>query len=440
MAQVRFYNDGYDYFDENLVLFSADKTHSFLLDYIAKDLSRLPMLLESYVAKKINIVTLELTDYVYTESDIKEMEQIMISLHPFYEYEFKDVFINAIGDYFNNLLIRLFYKNISCNNPNDFLYRDERYRTRFMALTSQFLHPKDKHMEFYYSKYRTHLGFSDDPKIAILIDIGASCQEERGFQKELDAQDSIKKMLFWLFDITVPIIGELSTSQRMWLYGNIEKNKQRDISVATKRLSLKPTFLYRDYHLDSPEYDIYHDQMNDYHKIMNLFKPLLDCNIHRDQENVSVEVMESLNKTIDYLNTGATTETFEEYEISSLFQLLYLEIISMTQNGTLIKRCKHCGMYFVVNTRKREYCDRVARGESKPCLEIGRARTYKKNMKEDPILDMYNRAYKTHHARRQKDKMKPEEFCNWCNEAKAKLEKARAGELDISTFEAWLKI
>lgn len=50
---------------------------------------------------------------------------------------------------------------------------------------------------------------------------------------------------------------------------------------------------------------------------------------------------------------------YEKYEIDTLKQLLYLEIISMIQKGTIIWKCRNCNRYFVVSNRKVAYCDRM---------------------------------------------------------------------------------
>ena len=60
-------------------------------------------------------------------------------------------------------------------------------------------------------------------------------------------------------------------------------------------------------------------------------------------------------------------------------------------------------------------------------------------MKEEDALNIYNRAYKTHHARIRNGKMTKSDFCVWSAEAKQKLNEVRAGQLDIAEFQKWLK-
>ena len=73
------------------------------------------------------------------------------------------------------------------------------------------------------------------------------------------------------------------------------------------------------------------------------------------------------------------------------------------------------------------------------CSKVGSQQAFEKKMKEDEALRIYNRAYKTHHARVRKKNMEQNDFLRWCNEAKQKLGQARTGELDIASFQKWLK-
>ena len=109
----------------------------------------------------------------------------------------------------------------------------------------------------------------------------------------------------------------------------------------------------------------------------------------------------------------------------------------MVRSGSNIRRCKNCGMYFAVVNRKVAYCDRNTGGEA--CSAIGRKSSFQKKMDGEYPLKVYNRAYKTHHARVRNGIMGQADFLKWCDEAKEKLGKVRSGELDPVAFEEWLK-
>jgi hypothetical protein len=136
----------------------------------------------------------------------------------------------------------------------------------------------------------------------------------------------------------------------------------------------------------------------------------------------------------------------EVYNIKTLGMYAYIDLFkTLKPENTIIRKCKNCGKYFLVNSgRNIEYCDNIPEGETRPCSEIGSLRAYAEKVKGDPLLTLYNRAYKTHYARRKKTtgekRMTPNEFATWCDDAKLKLEKAQAGEITMSDFASWLKI
>ena len=110
----------------------------------------------------------------------------------------------------------------------------------------------------------------------------------------------------------------------------------------------------------------------------------------------------------------------------------------MLQDRVMVRKCRHCGKYFVVANRRIAYCDRVDEAGVR-CSAVGSQQSFQKKMESDEALLIYNRAYKTHHARVRKGTMSKEDFELWYSEAKERMERARAGELDIAQFQEWLK-
>lgn len=61
MTYAEFRDNGYNYFDKNNnILFSVDKMHNYLLDYIDANLSCLPKILEQYITQRIDASDFEL--------------------------------------------------------------------------------------------------------------------------------------------------------------------------------------------------------------------------------------------------------------------------------------------------------------------------------------------------------------------------------------------
>lgn len=141
----------------------------------------------------------------------------------------------------------------------------------------------------------------------------------------------------------------------------------------------------------------------------------------------------------------AVAETAEDsechtYVITQLEDLLSYEIYGMTQADMRIKRCKYCGRYFIVDKGNVEYCDRITPGETKPCNEIGKMRTYEQKIaKGGSAMALYRKAYKTHFARIRTGAMTKEQFDIWKGEATVKRLFVESGDMSLDEYAIWLK-
>lgn len=440
LAFVIFSDSGYDYCSNDYhVLFTEDKEHSHLFDYVSKDLSQLPMLLEEYVSKKMDITTFDLkSNYRYDDTDRFEIIEILKSLHPYYEHEYFHVFIKAIGEYFNSSLLHSNYINKIFDNP----YTEKWYLKRFkeiapfLNMEDNYRYP-DKYYTEYIIQYKITFGNADYESNKSEFIYNPVTIPAQGFIQELRTQEYIKRMLFWILDISLLNIGKLTIPQRIWLYENIVHRAygQSRMNV-TRHLIFQPTRLFR------RNNDIV-TESNNIHEMDVLFEPLYflsdlsDLNIN--SEDFPSEILNDLNHAVDRAKMVSEAKVNEEYNIKNLHQLLYLEIFLMIQSGTRIKKCKYCNMYFVVSDKKKAYCNRIRDGEKESCAMVGSRRTYQKKMNNDPALKMFSRAYRTHYARIKSGSMTVNEFSIWYSEAKKCLENVRAEKLNISIFKKWLK-
>jgi len=105
-----------------------------------------------------------------------------------------------------------------------------------------------------------------------------------------------------------------------------------------------------------------------------------------------------------------------------------------------VKKCKYCKRYFVLEKGNLEYCDRISDGETKPCSEIGKSRTYEQRISGGgTAMALYRKAYKTHFARVSNGVMGKEAFEQWKADAMEKRRLAEAGEMGFEEYAAWLK-
>jgi hypothetical protein len=458
-------NNEYSYCDRGRnVLFDETKKHRYLFDYVTKDMSALPALLERYIAKSLDVTSFNLTGYQYADSDSAEIINTLKSFHPYYEHEYRDVFIRAIGDYFNSLLYAYFRDTYD----NDNELREKWYAERFNHLTAPHLLCTDEYTNIFFKMYSERVGhkYPNIEESFSMIPV-----EPKGFSNELNTQETIKRMLFWILDIAAPGVEKLTISQRAWLFGNIFKGARmaeeegldemiEEIKAigATDAKSTRTTPAFMNSNMDvtkhlsfAPALSLFranHDRSLELEQIIKQEEAFITIyrydigNYHRNHKDAPQDLIKTLSKIVDYVKATPTEGLNEEYEINSLYQLLYLELLSMIQTDTMIRMCRHCGKYFVVPNHRVAYCDGIADNETEPCSTIGSRRAYEKKIEADPALKMHNRSYKTRYARVKRAKNKTialNVFDAWSKEARNKLEHVRSGELDLAAFEIWLK-
>ena len=249
------------------------------------------------------------------------------------------------------------------------------------------------------------------------------------FLEILNTKELIRKMLFWIFDFSVPEFSHLTIYQRAYLYdivfnANIENilDIEKNYSFGASEDRGIPAFM------DFPDEE---DQI----KVFHLYKNDYTLNTENN-----IPVPEVLTNLIDEVQKRTSGSIRETCTIDSLEQLLKLELMDMFNQNIIVKKCKYCGNYFIAENMKNEYCNGYAKNEVKPCSEIGSTRTYQNRIKKDEIYAIYQRAYKTHFARIKKGKMTQAAFSTWSIESKQKMADAREGRLSMEEYVAWLKV
>lgn len=437
MVYVGFDDKGYDLFDEgNYVLFTSNNSHADLFDYITKDLSALSKLIEQHISKRMDIETFELKD-CQDDEELVQIIKILQSTHPYFKCEkiCRDTIIYEIGNYFNDLLI---YNHTQHTLNYDIT--EDWHVERIRQLTLSPLLKSEIDENTFYKNYQNHMGKTDGEAKRINMDPAEETffigkPKPIGFNYEICTQKIISNMLYFILDILAPNMNKLSIPQRIWLYGNIFQD-QSTIEVSKQLLFYPPTLFgkYRGY--SEEEYSKKIEYNGEMYKLFEPFRSSFGLNAERD--GIPKSWVEPLKSAIQYAKETTTKKFYEQYEVRSLRELLYLEIILMIQDGTMIRKCNNCGKYFVVKNRKIAYCDREDESGNL-CSAVGSKQTFQKKMENEEELKIYNRAYKTRHARFRNGKITIHDLDKWREEAKEKLEKVRAGEMEISDFQEWLK-
>lgn len=131
----------------------------------------------------------------------------------------------------------------------------------------------------------------------------------------------------------------------------------------------------------------------------------------------------------------------ERYSFEDTSAFIYVDFIRGLHSNYLPKRCANCGRWFLIPGGKYlEYCSRPLENDpSKTCRDVGAHQSYTQKCKNNPIWETYQRAYKTHFARRKKGKMTPDEFRVWADNAIIWRGQAERGELDFDTYYAMIR-
>lgn len=137
-------------------------------------------------------------------------------------------------------------------------------------------------------------------------------------------------------------------------------------------------------------------------------------------------------------NTDGSLKISRDYAVENLPEALSVELILLLEHGILLKKCENCNRYFFPKDNTEKYCDRPISGD-KTCKDVG----YINKMGNDELLKLYNTAYKTKHAQKQrktrnKSKVTIDVYENainkWRSNAKAYLKEAQEGKITINDF------
>lgn len=246
----------------------------------------------------------------------------------------------------------------------------------------------------------------------------------RIFERLYILQEQIRQWVFLVLDNTNSDLAKLSSAQRNALYSLLHGNYLPLLETRVEK-SMRQTYSVRALSAKLDFQEDFWDSVN-----------LGLAQMHKDATATPESVLELIQAL------GQVTEDCEchTYITDTLDDLLKFEVYGMTQADMRIKRCKYCGRYFIVDKGNVEYCDPIAAGETKPCSEIGKMRTYEKKIaKGGSTMALYRKAYKTHFARIRTGTMTREQFDAWKEEATAKRLLTEAGGIELEEFAAWLK-
>ena len=84
------------------------------------------------------------------------------------------------------------------------------------------------------------------------------------------------------------------------------------------------------------------------------------------------------------------------------------------------------------------FCDRIAKGEAKPCRIIGSLRLHKAEKIGNPIHEAHLKAYRRMNSKARTRRIAQGEFLAWSDESREKRDACLNGELSLEEFALWL--
>ena len=129
------------------------------------------------------------------------------------------------------------------------------------------------------------------------------------------------------------------------------------------------------------------------------------------------------------------------YDFDRLGAFLYEDFFQGLAEHYIPKRCSNCGKWFLIDAGiYSDYCENpLAEDKTKTCRMVSARKKYDTKCREDPIWNIYNKAYKAHYARIAKKKMTKPEFEAWSRYAVELREQAERKELSFEEYVRTIK-
>ena len=155
--------------------------------------------------------------------------------------------------------------------------------------------------------------------------------------------------------------------------------------------------------------------------------------------NPDVPISKEVLKTLT--DTKPSTATF--YCSDDVSALAFLEFEQICTLNGIVRRCGHCGRYFLSYSKNARYCDRVAdREQRRTCKDVAAMSKYLDAIRSDEAKRLYRRTANTYQMRcsRAPTCYPRAAYEDWLDVAKGHLEAYSRGEMDFQQFKELIKI
>ena len=101
------------------------------------------------------------------------------------------------------------------------------------------------------------------------------------------------------------------------------------------------------------------------------------------------------------VNTDDNIDMVETYWLTKLSGLLLVEMMYAILHNIPILKCPVCKRFFIADNHGIQYCDNIYK-DGKTCRQIGAKKQFKKKVKSDSALSLYEKKYQALYYKRKK--------------------------------------
>jgi len=201
-------------------------------------------------------------------------------------------------------------------------------------------------------------------------------------------------------------------------------------------------FIYEFLHKENSGIFKYRNNIDISYEMSDLYCDIFNKFNYSDSK---IEDAKLIVKKVKKLSDGnkINLEYSKRYRFSSIFELLYIELIHLLEkNNYYIKQCKCCNKYFITNKSNVSYCDRIQDSTlGKTCKDIGPDKTALNEKKKDFLINLKASisSKKAMDVKRHPDILEYKaNYDDWKPLAQQYLQDYKNGTLDSKAFEKWL--
>mgnify|MGYP001851321755 CR=1 FL=1 len=180
-------------------------------------------------------------------------------------------------------------------------------------------------------------------------------------------------------------------------------------------------------------------------KINNNYINLFDFEGKYLYKSMSNDKEKNNNMLVNYLSQN-DIKLFTTYRVCTIKELLTISFIEILKSQLVIKKCKNCGKYFIPESRTDEkYCNNPSpQNPNKTCKEYGAKKTYRDEIKSQPVKSEHNKTsqfyrMRINRAKNEKEKsLYEKKFNTYKEQYKNKKEQYKQGKLKEADFIEWI--